>query len=147
MPACHVCNTVCGAGGLDVVRSGACWYSWYLKVLTQLTANRSRTFYHNLNCLCSPWVQRHYDWGLMCLFIYLTTIFDCVICVASNDNMKMHADRKILEEKCLKAHTSIYLKGLRKASATSQDCWRRNRKSNSGLLGRTTRLWPTEAFF
>lgn len=111
------------------------------------TANRSRAFYHNLNSLCSRWVQRHYDWCLVCLFIYLTTIFDCVSCVASNENMKMHTEKQRVEEKCLKARTSIYLKGLRRASATSQGCWHRNRKSNSGLLGRTAWLWPTDFFF
>ena len=122
-----------------------CW--WYLKILTQLTANRSWAFCYNLNCLCSSSVQRHYDWGLVCLFIYLTTIFDCVSCVASNDSMKMLAEKQRLLEGCVKAHTSIYLNGLRRASATSQGCWHRNRKSNSGLLGTTTRLWPTEGVF
>lgn len=76
----------------------------------------------------------------MCLFIYLTTILDCVSCVTSNDSKKIHAERERLLQECLKAHTSIYLKGLRRAPATSQDCWHRNRKSNSGLLGTNTRL-------
>ena len=143
--SCMQCG--CGAGGLVVDRSGACWCSWYLKVLTQLTASRSWAFCYNLDCLCSPSVQRHCDWGLMCLFIYLTTIFDCVSCVASNNNMKMHAEKGRLLEECLKSHTSIYLEGLRRVSATSQDCWHRNRESNSGLLGTTVRLWPTAVFF
>ena len=85
--------------------------SWYLKVLAQITANKSWEFCHRVNYLCSPSVQRHYDWGLICIFIYLSTIFDCVSCVASSDYMKMRAEKQRLLKDCLTAILAFTWRG------------------------------------